>query len=272
MRAKGALVLLLLMAGLSCSRCTARYWAERAEKRFLERNVTVDGTVYKYRVFLPNRFSPAERWPVILFLHGSGERGDDGLRQATVGIGPALLRHSRRIGAVVVLPQARDGRSWVGPMQRVALAALDEAMREFHGDPERVYLTGISMGGSGAWYLARQPRFAAVVPVCGEVVPTDDGDTLFADATPDVASALRAPDPYAELAREIGRVPLWAFHGADDDVIPAEQSRRMVAALGAISSRVRYTEYPRTGHGSWDRAYSEPELWSWLFAQRLRTR
>lgn len=229
--------------------------------------MTVDGTVYRYRVFLPRGYDRARAWPVVLFLHGSDERGDDDVSQATSGLGPYVLAHPRRVPAIVVFPQCRDGEQWVGPMSRQALAAFDRTVTEFHGDRRRLYLTGVSMGGSGAWRMARGRRFAALVPICGEVVPAAD-DPLPADASPGLKAVLAAPDPYAALAREIAGTPVWAFHGAADDQVPVAQSRRMVAALRALASPVRYTEYPGVGHDAWDRAYATPELWRWLLAQR----
>jgi predicted peptidase len=229
--------------------------------------VTVEGTVFRYRVFLPRGYAPSRAWPVVLFLHGSDERGDDDVAQATSGLGPLLLEHPRRVRAVVVLPQCRRDEQWVGPMARQALAALEQTVAEFHGDPRRLYLTGTSMGGSGAWYLARDRRFAAVAPVCGEVQPAAD-DPLPADASRELKGTLAAPDPYAALARQIQGTPVWAFHGAADDQVPVEQSRRMVAALRAIGSPVRYTEYRGVGHDAWDRAYATSELWRWMLAQR----
>lgn len=264
---RAAAVWLVLAAGSWLSSCTSRYVIQKAERRLLERRVTVDGTVYRYRVFLPYGFTREHAWPVVLFLHGSGERGDDDVSQATVGLGPFLLAHPRRVPAIVVLPQCREGEEWVGPMARQALAALEATVAEFHGDPRRLVLTGVSMGGSGAWYLARDRRFAAVAPVCGEVVPAPD-DPLPADAPPDLTALLATPDPYAALAREIGPTPVWAFHGALDGQIPADQSRRMVAALRAVSPHVRYTEYPHVGHDVWDQAYADPELWRWMLGAR----
>jgi len=263
-----AVACLALAASSWLAGCTSHALLERARERLLERAVTVDGTVYRYRVFLPRRYTPARAWPVVLFLHGSDERGDDDLAQATVGLGPLLLQHPRRVRAIIVLPQCRRDEKWVGPMARQALAALERTVAELHGDPRRLYLTGISMGGAGAWYLARDRRFAAVAPVAGEVQPEAD-DPLPKDASRELQGTLAAADPYAALARQIAGTPVWAFHGAADDQIPVEQSRRMVAALKALGSPVRYTEYKGAGHDVWDRAYASRELWRWLLAQRL---
>jgi predicted peptidase len=266
-RPSRAVAWLALAVGCWPASCTSHALIEQAQERLLERAVTVDGTVYRYRVFLPRGYSRSRAWPVVLFLHGSDERGDDNAAQATAGLGPVLLAHPRRVRAIVVLPQCRKDQQWVGPMARQALAALEQTVGELHGDPRRLYLTGISMGGSGAWYLARDRRFAAVAPVCGEVEP-EAGDPLPANASRELQGTLAAADPYASLARQIAGTPVWAFHGADDDQVPVEQSRRMVAALAALGSPVRYTEYPKVGHDAWDLAYSTPELWRWMLAQR----
>ena len=252
--------LLLLLFLLSCS----------GRSHVLERRVALGDHAYRYRVWLPAHYTKLRRWPVILFLHGSGERGDDNLRQITVGLGPALQSFGQRYKFVVVFPQCRDGEEWYGEMELQALAALDQTVKEFHGDPKRVYLTGISMGGAGAWYMARHPqRFAAVVPVCGEVVRQPD-DPFPAAPSPDLARILSAPDPYLALAGAIDGTPVWAFHSADDDAVPVTESRSMVAALRRVGGNVRYTEYHGVGHDSWDLAYADAGMVQWLLKQRMR--
>lgn len=238
------------------------------QSQFLSRKVTIDGRTYAYRVWLPKHYTKLRRWPVILFLHGSGERGDDNLRQLTNGL-PAQLPHDRdAYPAIVVVPQCRLDREWYGEMETMALAALDASVKEFRGDRDRVYLTGMSMGGAGVWYFARHPkRFAAIAPVCGEVVRQADDPFPFPPPE-DVARILHTADPFAALARRIGRTPVWAFHGAKDAVIPVEQSRFMVSALKADGGNVRYTEYPNLGHDVWDAAYADPALAKWLLAQK----
>jgi len=241
-----------------------------SRSHFLERRVTQSEHVYRYRVWLPPRYTKLHRWPVVLFLHGSGERGDDNLRQLSIGLGPALQRFSQRYKCVVVLPQCPFGEEWYGEMELQALAALEQTIREFRGDPKRVYLTGVSMGGAGAWYFARHPRlFAAVVPVCGEVVRQPD-DPFPSDPPPDIGRIVDSSDPYGALARAIKSTPVWAFHGAADDTVPVTESRSMVAALRRSGGNVRYTEYPGVGHDSWDLAYADPNLVKWLFQQKLR--
>jgi predicted peptidase len=238
--------------------------------RFLERSVTLGEHEYRYRVWLPPHYTKLHHWPVILFLHGSGERGEDNLRQVTIGLGPALERFSDRYNSVIVFPQCRLGHEWYGDMELQAMAALESSIREFHGDRRRVYLTGISMGGSGAWYLARhRRRFAAVVPICGEVA-RDPVDPFPIELPPDIARIIGAPDPYGALAQAVGALPVWAFHGTVDSEVPVTESRNTVAALRRNGGNVTYTEYPGIGHDSWDLAYADARMPRWLLQQRLR--
>jgi predicted peptidase len=237
--------------------------------RFLERSVKLGDHQYRYRVWLPPHYTKLHHWPVILYLHGSGERGDDNALQLTSGLAPALDKFADRYRSVIVFPQCGFNQEWYGDMELLASAALEDAIREFHGDRRRVYLTGVSMGGSGAWYMARHHRrFAAVVPICGEVA-RDPTDPFPVEPPPDIARIVGAPDPYAVLAEAIGTTPVWAFHGTADPEVPVTESRNMVAALRRSGGVVNYTEYPNVGHDSWDLAYSDPALVRWLFQQRL---
>lgn len=232
--------------------------------QFVERSVGVDGRAHRYQVFVPSPAAGA-RPPVVLFLHGSGERGDDGRAQVTAGLGPAVRRRAADFPAIVVFPQAPAGSEW-SDNEALALATLDAALTEFGGDPSRVYLTGMSMGGYGTWDLAaRHPaRFAALVPVCGGVTsPGARRPTLR------VTAADGSADPFAAVAASVKDIPAWIFHGAKDDVVPPEQSRRMHAALQAAGARdVRYTEWPDANHNSWDATYADADLWAWLLARR----
>lgn len=240
------------------------------ESRFLERSVTLGDHPYRYRVWLPPHYTKVHHWPVILSLHGSAERGNDNERQLTSGLASALEHFGDRYKAVIVFPQCADGQEWYGDMEAQALAALESAIREFHGDRRRVYLTGISMGGSGAWYMARhRRRFAAVVPICGEIA-RDPADPFPVEPPPDIARIVGAPDPYAALAPLIGVTPVWAFHGTNDDEVPVSESRNMVQALRRNGGMVTYTEYPGIGHNAWDLAYADAGMARWLFQQRIR--
>lgn len=231
---------------------------------FVERQVEVAGKTHRYQVFVPAGHGRG-RMPVILFLHGSGERGEDNQLQMKVGLPPHLRKHLDDFPAIVVIPQAPAETEWTQEAGTIALAALDASMKEFDGDPDRVYLTGLSMGGYGTWELAlQQPqRFAALVPICGGLTVdwTDQRPSMVAH------SVANAPDPFAEAARRLKHVPAWIFHGGKDDLVPPVQSRRMEAALKQAGGDVRYTEFPDANHNSWDPAYATPELWTWLFQQ-----
>jgi predicted peptidase len=146
-----------------------------------------------------------------------------------------------------------------------AMAAFRAAVREFHGDPKRFYLTGLSMGGYGAYALAaRYPGlFAAVTPVSGGVqaIPSLAIDAAF--------TAPAGRDVYAALASALGETPVWSFHGAQDPIVPVEDDRKLAAALKAAHPGDRYTEYPSAGHDAWDQAYADEDWARWLFSQRL---
>lgn len=233
---------------------------------FVRREVMSNGRRHAYQVFVPSSAQPRPL-PVVLFLHGSGERGDDGEKQTQAGLGPYVRAHAADFPALVVFPQSPEGESWEGDTATMALAALDAATAEFDGDRDRTSLTGMSRGGYGTWSLAlREPaRFAALVPVCGGITAPGtrpDLDSLYVGATHDAA------DPFAEAAHQLRDIPSWIFHGALDDVVPPEQSRRMHAALRDAGADVRYTEFPDANHNSWDAAYRTGALWQWLFAQR----
>ena len=241
-----------------------------ADGQLLSRVTEVDGRRYAWQVFVPAAvLSGAEtNPPVILFLHGAGQSGSDGMRQTEIGL-PAVLRERSDFPAVVVMPQSPRGAWWGTPeIERLALAALDASVAEFGGDPARTYLTGLSLGGYGTWALAyRHPeRFAALVPVCGGVFAARSRMPV-PDWHP---AAVHPEDPYAEAARVITGIPVWVFHGAEDRRVPTEESRRMVAALEAAGAQPRYTEYPGVGHDSWGPAYREEGLYDWLFRQRRR--
>jgi predicted peptidase len=241
----------------------------RQETGFLDRTATIAGETYRYQVYVPADWDAGKKWPVILFLHGAGERGRDGLRQTDVGLPHALRTRPAEIPAVVVMPQCRADRTWdSADMRALALKALDQAVREFHGDESRLYAAGLSMGGYGVWELAaaRTGRFAAYVVVCAGVGAAPNG---YPDIRLSLAFDRNAADPYVELARRVGTTPAWIFHGDADPVVPVEESRRMYAALKTSDPNARYKEYPGVGHGSWENAFAEPELFPWLLAQRL---
>lgn len=209
-----------------------------------------------YVVYVPRDYTPEKKWPVVLFLHGAGERGDGGLAQSDVGIGRAIRFNPERFPALVVMPQCPKDKAWgagirgfVGDhpdVAELAMGALDEVLKSYSTDPARVYLTGLSMGGYGTWYLGSKypERFAALLPICGGGKP-------------------------AEMATALKNLPIWVFHGDADQAVPVARSREMVEAIKAAgSSRIKYTEYPGVGHNSWDAAYGNAEAIAWLLAQK----
>lgn len=243
--------------------------AKKSETGFLDRTVDVGGTTYKYQVFVPAAWDKHKKWPILLFLHGAGERGDDGLLQTDVGIGHAIREHGARFPLIVVMPQCRTGHVWTEPdMEAQALAALESSLAEFHADHDRVYLSGISMGGYGTWDLAAQypKKFAAFAPVCGGIY----GPERFPQIAVSLVKNGKTSDPYTETARRIGKTPVWVFHGAVDEAVPVEESRKMVNALRSSGADVKYSEYPGVGHNSWDRAFAEADFVPWLLQQSLR--
>jgi predicted peptidase len=240
--------------------------AQRTESGYLNRSVTLSGRAYPYQVYVPSGYaSSTERWPVILFLHGAGERGSDGLFQTAIGLGSAIRRNASQYPAIVVFPQTPKDSVWIGTPADAAIAALDQTLAEFRTDADRVYLTGLSLGGNGTWNLAHKypERFAAIAPVCAFVTPfarlpgsrrivaSDTGDAMF-----------------AALARRLARLPIWIIHGEIDPVVPVAESRRAFDALKAAGGNVRYTEIIGGDHNVWDLTYGSPQFQEWLFAQR----
>jgi len=230
------------------------------EAHFLNRTVTVNGTEYRYVVSVPGDWTAAKTWPIVLFLHGSEERGDDGVAQSKAGLANAVRNHAGHFPAIVVMPQCRLKVSWEAPaMEAQIMAALDASAKEFNGDPQRTYLTGFSMGGYGTWLIgARHPtRFAALVVVCGGIQWP-------------APHKIRREEPYMAVADKVAGIPVWIFHGSADRNVSVTESREMAKLLRGREGEVRYTEYKGVGHESWDRAYNEPELPTWLFGHRLR--
>jgi predicted peptidase len=208
---------------------------------------------------LPRDWTADRRWPVVLSLHGSGERGFD-YEQMEVGLAPALRAHP--IPAIVVFPQIAEDERWLGSAAEVAMWYLDETIREHNGDPSRVYLTGMSLGGYGTWHLAlaHPMRFAALVPICGGIVNVPTATSVRQSPL-----NAQAADPYAFTAHALRHIPTWIVHGADDPIIPASESRKMFDALRAEGADVHYKELAGVGHNAWTAAYADASLWSWLF-------
>ena len=211
--------------------------AERQVPQTLVRTIEM-----QYLLYLPPAYdSSEETWPLLLFLHGAGERGDD-LELVKVHGPPKMIAEGKDFPFVVVSPQCPKDEWW-------AMDALHDLLNEivetYRIDTARIYVTGLSMGGYATWRLActYPEQFAAVVPICG------------------------GGDP--EKAPLMKEIPTWVFHGAKDEAVPLQQSQEMVDALKAAGSDVRFTVYPEGGHvEAWQNAYSDPALWEWLAKQR----
>ncbi len=232
---------------------------------FIQREVQVDGVSHRYQVFVPSPAAYRGRPALVLFLHGSGERGRDNQAQLDAGLGPYLKAHTGDFPALVVLPQVPGEEEWTGTNARVALAAQAATLAEFKADPHRVYATGMSMGGYGTWEVALMApgRFAALAPVCGAVHPPRAQRPSLRVTLVDGAI-----DPYADIARRLRGMPIWMFHGALDDVVSTQDDHRLVEAFATAGTPVHYTQYPQGNHNAWDATYADPALWEWLFAQR----
>lgn len=240
---------------------------QKIETGFLDRSVTVDGQSYRYQVYVPSSYTQERRWPVIMFLHGIGERGSDGIFPTQVGLGGTIRQNASRYPAIVVFPQVPNDSLWSGVPAQMAMAALEQTLREYLTDEDRVYLTGLSMGGNGTWYLAYRytTKFAAVVPICGWISLNRPWLSRFESVVPGDTVT-----PYANLARKLGTLPVWIFHGEEDRTVPVEESRKAAAALKAVNPDARYTEFLGTGHNSWDAAYGSTSFIEWLFTQKRK--
>jgi predicted peptidase len=235
--------------------------AEPSELPLEKRTYTdAKGKTLPYRLLKPLDYDPTQKYPLVLFLHGAGERGTDNEKQLIHGVPEFAKEENRkRYPCFLIAPQCPSKDMWVDlnwraethrqseepaePM-RLALELVGTIQKEFSIDARRIYVTGLSMGGYGTWdALARRPElFAAGVPICG------GGDETTASA--------------------IAKIPVWVFHGAKDPAVKVERSRRMVEALKRVGGDPKYTEYPDEGHASWVPAYKSPELIEWLFDQK----
>ncbi|MBD0371895.1 MAG: prolyl oligopeptidase family serine peptidase [Pyrinomonadaceae bacterium] len=244
-------ILLSLLVGGIFSFLSPTDARAREKGGLLSRNVKVGNKSYGYQIYMPGKLAGKEKLPVILFLHGIGQRGTGGFVKGAAAI--LIRQYLERLPAVVVLPQCEKGRYWSDPeMEAMVMATLNDTVAEFKADRERLYMIGVSMGGFGAWHLAAEQRgmFAAFVSICG-------------------GSPLRTGERFQTIARRVGRTPVWVFHGMDDRVVPVSESRQMVAALKALGGNVRYSEYEGVGHNVWLNVMKERELLPWLLSQRL---
>lgn len=236
--------------------------AEFLKKEFKD----TEGRILPYRILYPENFNPQEKYPLVLFLHGAGERGNDNEKQLVHGSWLFLDQDNRnQFPAIVIFPQCPAEEWWIDssmrrylrtggnipednkfppswPMQMV-INLIEDLIKQEIIDESRMYVMGLSMGGYGTFdILTHRPDwFAAAIPICG------GGNS-------------HAVEKYAE------NTAFWVFHGEKDNVVPVEASRMMVEAIRAAGGNVKYTEYPGVNHNSWDPAFAEPDLLPWLFS------
>jgi predicted peptidase len=201
----------------------------------------------KYLLFLPEGYGKEKtHWPLMLFLHGAGERGDD-LNKVEVHGPPKIVQTKKDFPFIVVSPQCPEDDWWTMKTE-VLINLLDDIIARYDVDTERVYLTGLSMGGYGSWALASEypDRFAAVVPICG------GGNRIMSLFLKDM--------------------PIWAFHGAKDSVVPVEESKELVEAINARGGNAKLTIYPDANHDSWTETYNNQQVYDWLLKHRLTSK
>lgn len=233
-----------LVSGLGRAADTESARAQTAEEFTFQK--TQKATL-KYLLFKPKGYDQAssKRWPLMLFLHGAGERGSNVWKVATHGP-PKNVAENPDFPFIVLSPQCPEGEIWSNDL---LLGLLDDAIARLKVDTRRVYLTGLSMGGYGTWDLGltHPERFAAIAPICG------GGDLI---------TILLAEGERGKALKSLG---VWAFHGAKDPIVPVEESRRMVDLLKKTGIRdVKLTIYPEAGHDAWTETYKNPELYEWL--------
>lgn len=199
-----------------------------------------------YLLFLPEDYGkhPGKTWPLMLFLHGIGERGDDLDLVKTHGIAK-IVEEQPDFPFIAISPQCPEDTMWWWHLHTLK-AIVEQVMAEYAVDEQRIYLTGLSMGGFGTWSLAMgyPDLFAAIAPICGGGMP--------------------------DLVALIKDVPVWAFHGAEDPAVRLQAGQRMVDALQAVGGHVRFTVYPGVGHDSWTQTYENPELYEWFLQHKRK--
>lgn len=240
-------IISLLIGCLALAVCTvsSQENSSNQQSRHFERRITKTVSA-QYLLFLPKGYDTAgdKRWPLILFLHGAGERGTN-LQSVTVHGPPKIVKNRPDFPFIVVSPQCPAGQSWSND---VLLALLDEVTEKLRVDTQRVYLTGLSMGGYGTWNLAVEhpERFAAAAPICG------GGDPI----------RVRLVD--RQNATALRTLPIWAFHGAKDSVVKPSESERMIEVFRRLGNEAKLTIYDDAEHDSWTRTYDNPELYEWF--------
>lgn len=263
------LIFSVLLLNSACSRKpVAAHIPMFSQEMFLTRQITLGSEQIGYRVFIPKEQKAGEKLPVMLFLHGSDERGDDNDSQLS-GPAPTITANPNNFKFIIVFPQCPAGRFWDKEMIERAIAELDQTVKEFDGDESRLYLAGFSLGGYGAWTTAAMypNKFAAVVPMSGRLLPRP-GERKY--VAPEILELADAENPFTAFAQKLKDTPIWIFHGAKDNIVPVENSRRMAKALKeAGNENSKYTELENTGHLTLIAAIDNLELFEWLVRHQL---
>ena len=254
------LVTLLLM----CSACVSA--GSSLSTGFINQSMQIGEHAVSYQVYVPSNYRHDQDWPLVVFLHGAGERGDNPLLATDVGLGRAIRNQPTQFPAIAIFPQCGTDLWWSSDAcEETALASVKDAIKKFSVDEQRIYLTGISMGGYGAWHLASKHSdiWAAMYVICGRVKP-GGGHTPSPNSLPDLHQGEAL---YQMTAKAVAHIPVWIAHGAKDEVVPVAESRKMYKYLQQHGAQVAYTEYQDTWHNVWDKAYGDASAIEWMFTQ-----
>lgn len=266
---KLAILVLLSLGTFACAKISpnAQITPEFSQEQFPRRQATFGNTVVNYRVYVPKDRAVGERLPVLLYLHGADDRGRDNEKQLN-GLAGLILANPDRFRMIGVFPQCEPDRFWDFDEINNARIALNDAIEEYDGDESRIYLSGHSLGAYGVWSMAARNSYdlAAIVPLSGRVLPRANEQGSLGDEFKELTDSA---NPYLAIAKRLGDLPVWVFHGADDKIVPIDGSRTMVQALrDAGSSNIRFSEIAGVGHNTIESAFQNPELFEWLARQQ----
>jgi predicted peptidase len=254
------LITMVILCGITLPLLSAAPDKSAIEARLFK---SKSGLTMPYRILKPSNYDPKKRYPMVLCLHGAGGRGIENRSKGTeafTALSEATVKN--KYPCFILTPQCPKKKQWVNtpwkngsysiaktPVSKeleIVVQILDSVEKEFSIDVERIYVTGQSMGGYATWdILLRNPkRFAAAIPICGAGDPNE--------------------------AQSIVHVPIWAFHGEKDTVVPTKGSQEMIKVLKELGGNTKYTQYKDVGHNSWSKAWAEEDLISWLFKQRIK--
>ncbi len=222
----------------------------------------------RYQIYVPCEYSPEKKWPIILFLHGAGEGGTDALLPTEYQIGSAIRRNPERYPCLVLFPQVQNKGGWTNEDLVFAHKTLVRARNEYNIDSNRIYLTGVSSGGKGAWSLLNSyPKlFSAALIVCGRLLPPIKDGVRALEKYPILSDV--SSKEFDNLAQSLLMTPIWVFHGDNDPIFNVIDVRLAVSRLAARNVPITYTELNGFGHDVWDIAYYSKEVISWLLSHR----